>query len=995
VGGSVGFVGRERELSRLRAALGGDARLLLVVGDAGVGKTRFAGEGMRLASADGVVSVWGACLPLAEKLPLLPVAEALGGLARLNGGRLLEGALEVTPPYVRVEVARLLPEVGDARTVADGGGALRDRLFTAVAELLRAVARGCPVCLVIEDVHWADSATLDFLTFLARAAHGIPVTVVVTCRSDEPLDTQVADWLARVRGGAGVEEIRLRPLSRDEMAEQAGALMGGRPAMRLADELYARAEGNPFFTEQLVAAAVSEPAGDGGWRPDGLPARLAELLVVRVNRCGAAAQAVLGALAVAGRPLAEPLLRDVTGLDTDAVRRALRELAAARLLADSTEAGTHRPRHALLSEAVAADLLPGERAALHGRTALVFEDTGDDTLAAEAAGHWAAAGRSDKELPARVAAAAAAERVFGYAEAAAHWQRAIELWQAVPEACKVGIDLPQLYLRGIEALETSGDSGRAGELAEQAYHRFAGHPDPATAAVIHQWAAFFRGMRTPAAGLPLIKEALRLFEQAPPSADQAEAWLCYATIFLFEADGPDASRIALARALEIAESAGAAAVTSRILSVLAVHTFVCGQVEEGFALLRRGQAVAKASGDSEAALWLAGNESYSLHLMGEYEKASDVALAGVHAARSMGRQASNDAAVLAASACDGLLARGHTADAAALIDPLITGALDLDNWPVHLSRAEIDLRRGDIAAAEERQRQITALIGHLGSSDAAREAAQRAAELELWARRPGDALAQVQRVLALFTAPHLTIFCGRLLAAGMAACADLAERARARRDSHQVSVAVDAASELGSWADRMAGAPFTDHPFVAAIPAERATWNAERTRLGGASDPAAWRAAAKTWQDLGCPHRAGYAWWRHAEAQLTARQPPPAATALRAAAAAADGHAPLLAEVRKLAERARIALPAPSADHTGGAGRAEPPTYFGLTGRERAVLRLLATGRTNAQIGAELYMSPKTASVHVTSIFRKLGVSSRVQAAAAAERAGLLQDEQP
>jgi hypothetical protein len=100
VGGSVGFVGRERELSRLRAALGGDARLLLVVGDAGVGKTRFAGEGMRLASADGVVSVWGACLPLAEKLPLLPVAEALGGLARLNGGRLLEGALEVTPPYV-------------------------------------------------------------------------------------------------------------------------------------------------------------------------------------------------------------------------------------------------------------------------------------------------------------------------------------------------------------------------------------------------------------------------------------------------------------------------------------------------------------------------------------------------------------------------------------------------------------------------------------------------------------------------------------------------------------------------------------------------------------------------------------------------------------------------------------------------------------------------------------------------------------------------------
>ena len=100
---------------------------------------------------------------------------------------------------------------------------------------------------------------------------------------------------------------------------------------------------------------------------------------------------------------------------------------------------------------------------------------------------------------------------------------------------------------------------------------------------------------------------------------------------------------------------------------------------------------------------------------------------------------------------------------------------------------------------------------------------------------------------------------------------------------------------------------------MATIPAERATWDAERTRLAGASDPAAWHGAAKTWQDLGCPHRAGYAWWRQAQAQLDAGQPAAAAAAaLRAAAAAADGHAPLLAQVRLLAERARIPLPAAS-----------------------------------------------------------------------------------
>jgi DNA-binding CsgD family transcriptional regulator len=207
--------------------------------------------------------------------------------------------------------------------------------------------------------------------------------------------------------------------------------------------------------------------------------------------------------------------------------------------------------------------------------------------------------------------------------------------------------------------------------------------------------------------------------------------------------------------------------------------------------------------------------------------------------------------------------------------------------------------------------------------------------------------------------------------------------------------ALTAADGLASWVEQMAGAPFTDHPFVAAIPASRATWDAERTRLAGASDPAAWRAAAKTWEDLGWPHRAGYAWWRQAQAQLDAGQPAAAAApALRAAAAAADGHAPLLAQIRALAQRARILLTAPGAPAEAPRAPVVPAPYR-LTERELAVLRLLAAGRTNAQIGAELYISVKTASVHVTAILRKLGVSNRVQAAALAERAGLLQGQRP
>ncbi len=160
VAAPVGFVGRERELAVLRRALGSDAPLLLVVGDAGVGKTRFVGEGMRQATARGVVSAWGGCLPLAEKLPLLPVVDALGELSRLEDGALLGNALDATPKYVRMEIERLLPQLGSTATSARRGeSGQRERLFAAVAELLSAVARRSPVCLVIEDVHWADIAT--------------------------------------------------------------------------------------------------------------------------------------------------------------------------------------------------------------------------------------------------------------------------------------------------------------------------------------------------------------------------------------------------------------------------------------------------------------------------------------------------------------------------------------------------------------------------------------------------------------------------------------------------------------------------------------------------------------------------------------------------------------------------------------------------------------------------------------------------------------------
>ena len=495
-------------------------------------------------------------------------------------------------------------------------------------------------------------------------------------------------------------------------------------------------------------------------------------------------------------------------------------------------------------------------------------------------------------------------------------------------------------------------------------------------------------------GLPLMEEALRLFEQAPPSYEHADALLDYVTIFLLYAeDRLQAGRVALDRALEIAEAAGATALIPRTLSVIAFTAFVHGQVADGLAALERGWALARAARDGPGLVWLAVNEGGALLKLAQFQRAADVASRGLDDARQAGLQSWDLASRLAAFVAEALVALGRTAEAAALIDPQTTMPPHHDQWLAQVIRAEVDLLRGDTGAATERWQLIAALSAVTSRVDFAYDSVPRAVEAMLWTGRPGEALRETRRALALFKAPDLTILCGRLLAAGMRACADLAGQARARHDQYAAAGAADAADGLADWAGQMGGVPFTDHPSVATIPAERATWDAERTRVAGPGDPGAWDGAAKAWQDLSCPHRAGYAWWRQAEAQLDAGQPAAAAAgALRAAASAGHGHTPLLTHIRTLAERARIPL-RPVAAVT-ASPTTKPPAPYGLTGRELAVLRLLAAGRTNAQIGAELYISPKTAGVHVSSILRKLGVSGRVQAAAMAERAGLLHPEQ-
>jgi DNA-binding CsgD family transcriptional regulator/tetratricopeptide (TPR) repeat protein len=983
--GTGAFVGREGELSRLESALGDRAPLVLVVGDAGIGKTRFVAEGLARATHVGMLTIGGSCLPLSAKLPLLPIADALSELTRLGGGAPFEAALEVAPAYVRSEVARLLPKLaaGEPATAEPVEAWRHERLFAGVAELLDGVARRSALAFLIEDVHWADGATLDLLTYLSRSGRAGPVTVVVTCRSDEvPLDAAVGDWPTHIRRDAEVEEIRLGPLSQEEVAKQVTALVGAAPSGELVAEVYARAEGHPFFTEQLVAAAVPAQSGLLA-QPAVLPARLAELLVARASSCGDAGQAVLAALAVAGRPLSEGSLGEITGLEPDAVRTAMHELTAARLLAPPADGG-HAPRHALLAEALAAELLPGERVSLHERIAGALQAAGDDALAAEAAGHWAAASRSGEELQARLTAARAAEQVFAYADAATHWQRAIELYEAEADAdLGSGLDLPHLYIRAVDALEVSGDTVRAGAVAEQAYRRFADHPDRATAAAIHVRAGNLRGLfGPPPAGLTLMKEALRLFEGTAPSAEHAQAWEGYVGLLWFRDGGrPEEVLAAATRGLEVAEAAGAAMQKTHLLAVLADLSFVRGEVEEGFRLL----AHARGEPGASRALTLAITEANALLKMGKLEQATRVGLRDLEDARKLGFGDSYPTDLLIGNVVEGLLHRGRTAEAAALIDPVTGGGVDREHWLPHVYRAEIDLLRGEVDQAAQRLEQIK--FDYIVWWDL--ELGERVAEVALWAGRPDRALTEVQQLLERLADTDSVIFYGWLLTLGMRVCADQAEQARAHRDDNAVQAALAAADDLASWVKRERHVPFTEHPFVASIPAARATWDAERSRAAGTSIPEAWHVAAERWKALDYRHRAGYARWRQAEALLGTPQGGRAVAApvLSTAADLAVQHVPLRTAIQHLARRARIDLSAPAEPVQDKPASAYA---FGLTDRELDVLRLLGQGKTNPEIAAALFISPRTAGVHVTHILRKLDATTRVQAATIAERAGLL-----
>src|SRR4051812_22120754 len=470
---SARLIGRAAELAALEAALA-DACLeqpsiAFVAGESGVGKTRLLAELECVARERDALVLIGDCVDLGEsELPYVPLVSALRPLARSGDPALTDA--------VRAAVGPLLPGLGVASEPlepSEDTGA-QSRLFEGLLSLLDTLSSKQPVVLIIEDLHWADRSTRAALTFLAHSLIAERVLVVGSYRPDElhrrhPLRPLLAE-LERV---PHARRIALTPLTHEELTDQLADIIGAAPEAELVERLWTRSGGNPLFTEELLATGV-----DGlGAAPD----TLRDALMLRVERLSEPAQEILR-LVAAGQRLSHSVLAETSGLDERALRDALREAVDGHILVASDD-GWHRFRHALLREVVDDDLLPGERAALHLALARALEPEIDDrsgaALIAAVAHHYAAAGDQPKALEWSVRAAAAAERVYAHGEARALLERALELWDRVPDAEeRAGADRVTLLRRASAAARALGHPGRQLALTQAALDTLGPEPDP-------------------------------------------------------------------------------------------------------------------------------------------------------------------------------------------------------------------------------------------------------------------------------------------------------------------------------------------------------------------------------------------------------------------------------------------------------------------------------------------------------------------------------------
>jgi DNA-binding CsgD family transcriptional regulator len=982
------LVGRGAELARLRALLddaASGAVAALVGGDAGVGKSRLVSEVTTLAVSQGFTVLCGQCAEIGDSVPYLPFADAIRTAAPE-----VEAAVKARPV-----LARLLPDGGEGGYPETDRAALtRQQMFGTVLGLLAELSARAPVLLVLEDLHWADASTRDLLTFLLRMLHGERVAIIGTYRTDDlhrrhPLRPVLADLLRL----PSVISLQLGPLSASALTELLFSISDapGQLSAATVNQIVASSEGNAYYAEELLAALSDTADGRNG---PALPSGLAALLMSRVERVSDAAQQVLRAAAVAGRRSGDDLVRAACGLPDAAYDEAVREAVANQLLVPDGADG-YAFRHALLREAVYSDLLPGERTRLHGQLAALLADV--PGAAAELAHHSLASHDVPGAFAASVRAGDEARRLGAPIEARRHYDQALSLWDRVDDAAAIaGMSRGRLGLRSAGSAFAAGEVPRAVQLLRRIWSALAepradvtaGDDDPELRSQVGERLAFFlletENSDASAEALRVAGETVRQTPAEPPTWYLARAMATYALALMVAGDN--------ASAREWAERARAAAdgdarwVAAEALTTLGQVSDREGDTDEASRMF--AAALAQAEGTRMFQVEL--RATYFLALehqaRGELAEAARIAELGVRRADDEGLGLAPYGLDLRHLLFQARFLAGEWDHAQRLADGFPVRVTSPPEAVLSAMALFLDVAR-DNPAAEERR---TWLEPFWGDGFVGYLARGLLAERALWRGDTELALVHAEAAIHANTRHSYKPSVLRPVAVALAARADRAVAARVAGNVGAEAAELASVEKLLDIAHD--GARHQALP-KAVLGSEGRGWlaraEAEYGRAAGKNAPEAWEAVLAAFGPR-YVYETARSKWRLAEALIEAGRTEQAVPVWREAAATAArlGAAPLSAALQALARRARID---PGPGRIDGAPATSGSGYLteSLTDRERDVLRLLARGQSNRQIGTELYISPKTASVHVSNILAKLAVTNRTEAAAIAHREGL------
>jgi predicted ATPase len=450
------IVGRDGELAALEAALaatrGGEPVAVLLGGGTGVGKTRLVTEFAARVAGAGGRALTGGCLELgAAGPPFAPFTAVLRQLVLDVGAT---GVRAMLPGPAHTELGRLLADLGTAADQEDevDRRQARARLFEQVLALLGQLARTAPLTLIIEDAHRADASSRELLAFLIANLTAARLLMVVTFRSDELTRTHpLRPLLAELGRISWVDRTELPRLTRTAAAAQMAAILAHEPPAEQADAVFSRSEGNPLFVEHLLGFEADPPAS------------LRDLVVASAQRLPEETRELLRAASAGGTRLGRALLTQVSGLTEEDLSRALRPAVWANVL--YPDGDSYQFRHALIQEAMHADLLPCEHARLHERYAEAIAANpglvppGCATISL--AHHWYRAYDLTRALISAWQAAAEAGRALAHSEQLGMLERVLELWDCVPDAAeRIGTDHVQVLHQAAAIAEIAGESER-------------------------------------------------------------------------------------------------------------------------------------------------------------------------------------------------------------------------------------------------------------------------------------------------------------------------------------------------------------------------------------------------------------------------------------------------------------------------------------------------------------------------------------------------------